>query len=109
MSNWLPVIISVIVALAGSGGVLFGALRYNRDEAGKVVAQQTAVLTNMQSLNDELHEALNRAREDADTARGERDALRLTVETCTNEIHGLRSEIRRLHVLMEKSGLHGSD
>lgn len=100
--TWLPVALSLFVALVGSGGALFGALRYNRDEAGKVVIQQTAVLTNMQALNDELQGALERA-------RSERDELISELQKTRQELGGCQTEIKRLRVLMERSGLHGTE
>lgn len=123
MTSLLPAIISAVIALAGTGGVVFGALRYNRDEAGKVVLQQTAVLTNMQSLNDELADALTRAREEAARFRQERDELMAELRTCRTEIADhrreseasrkeikeLRVEVKRLHTLMQRRGIHGTE
>lgn len=85
----LPVILTIIGGLVGSGGIVFGALRYNRDEAGKVVTQQTNVLTDMRGLNDELVEALARLRE-------ERDDLRRQLAECTGESGGRRDMIDEL-------------
>lgn len=83
MGNFpLPVIISLVVGLVGSGGIVFGALRYNRDEAGKIVTQQTNVLTDMRGLNDELNESLGRM-------RAERDELIKEVGTCKSETQEL--------------------
>lgn len=107
--TWLPAAISAVIALAGTGGVVFGALRYNRDEAGKVVLQQTTVLTSMQALNDELTDALTRSREDATQFRKERDTLMTELQDCKSEVKDLRVEVRDLHKLIEDRGLHGSD
>lgn len=109
VTSFLPAIISAVIALAGTGGVVFGALRYNRDEAGKVVTQQTTVLTSMQALNDELTDALTRAREDAVHFRTERDELVNELQGCRKEIKDLRVEVKRLHTLMERRGVHGTD
>lgn len=107
--TWLPAAISAIIALAGTGGVVFGALRYNRDEAGKVVTQQTTVLSSMQALNDELSEALTRARADTAHFREERDLLMKDLEVCKKEVQGLRVEITRLHALLGRRGIHGAE
>lgn len=123
MTSFLPAIISAVIALAGTGGVVFGALRYNRDEAGKVVVQQTTVLTNMQALNDELTEALTRARDEAARFRQERDELMAELRNCRSEIaehrregedsrkeiRELRVEVKRLHTLMQRRGIHGTE
>jgi septal ring factor EnvC (AmiA/AmiB activator) len=89
LTSSLPVIFAAFVTVAGSGGVVFGALRYNRDEAGKIVIQQTSVLTDMRGLNDELQEALNRT-------RTERDELLSEVRGCREEIARLRGQVTAL-------------
>jgi len=89
IGSTLPIILAAIVTIAGSGGVVFGALRYNRDEAGRIVEQQTSVLTDMRGLNDELQEALSRT-------RTERDELRDEVRKCRDEIMGLRGQVKAL-------------
>jgi predicted nuclease with TOPRIM domain len=97
----LPALIAAVLALAGTGGVIFVALRHNRDEAGKIVTQQTSVLSNMQALNDELSDALDRARNESDRFRAERDELMACVTGCRDEIKALRVEVTRLHSLMD--------
>jgi hypothetical protein len=97
----LPVLLSVLIALAGTGGIVFGALRYNRDEAGKVVTQQAQVLADMKLLNDELQAALARAREDIKNALAQNAELIEELRLARQEIGGLRVEVRRLHQLME--------
>lgn len=57
----------VLPALTVSGGLaaaIFTALRFNRDDATAIVGQQRQVLDSMKALNDELAEALDRARAD---------------------------------------------
>lgn len=84
----LPIVLGLIVAVAGSGGLVFGALRYNREEAGKVIAQHGQILADMRVLNDELQAALNRT-------RTERDELNA-------EVVKLRVEIHELRILLER-------
>jgi hypothetical protein len=97
----LPALVAAVLALAGTGGVIFVALRHNRDEAGKIVTQQTSVLGNMQALNDELSDALDRAREEATRFRTERDELMACVNGCREEMKFLREEVTRLHAVMK--------
>jgi cell division protein FtsB len=78
----------MIVAIAGSGGLVFGALRYNREESGKVISQHSIILADMRTLNEELHQALQRTRE-------ERDAL-------TEEVTKLRYDVKRLQIILER-------
>jgi chromosome segregation ATPase len=95
LSGAIPIILAAIVTVAGSGGVVFGALRYNRDEAGRIVQQQTSVLTDMRGLNDELQEALNRT-------RAERNELLGEVRGCREEIAALSGQVKALqHALAE--------
>jgi hypothetical protein len=47
-------IIAIVVGLAGLGGVLFTAMRFNRDDTTAVVSQQSTILHDMQALNAEL-------------------------------------------------------
>lgn len=86
----ITVILGIVAALVGSGGIVWGALRYNRQEAGEIVQQHSQILADMRSLNEELHLALSRARE-------ERDQLRTEVEK-------LNYEVGRLRILYERTG-----
>jgi peptidoglycan hydrolase CwlO-like protein len=91
-------VIGAIVALVGSGGVVFAALRFNREETGKIVDQQTIILDNMRTLNDELQEALERTRDQLKQTRTERDELR-------HEVEELRIEVTRLRHAIDQQGL----
>lgn len=97
----LPVVFAAFVTVAGSGGVVFGALRYNRDEAGKIVVQQTSVLTDMRGLNDELQEALQRT-------RGERDELLQQVRSCREEMAELRGQVKALQAALAEVAWPGT-
>lgn len=93
-SSLVPLIISVVVAVAGSGGIVFGALRYNRDEAGRVVTQQTAVLESMRGLNDELQSALDRVRLERDDLVKEVRDTRVDIAALRIEIHNLQAQLK---------------
>lgn len=86
-----------IVVLAG---VVFLALRYNREETGKTVEQQTAVLGNMREVYEALKESLTRAETERDAARLEADKLRAEVAAARAEIAGLRAEIAGMRAEM---------
>lgn len=58
----VPAVLSVVMALIGAGGVVFGALRFNREEAQTIIRTQQSVLDDMARFNDEVREALERER-----------------------------------------------
>lgn len=94
----IPILVAAIVGLVGSGGVVFGALRYNRDEAGRIVDQQTAVLTDMRGLNDELQDAYERSTHELGLCRRQVAAL-------TDEVMTLRRQVTRLTQIVRRYGI----
>lgn len=86
--------LGVILAMVGSGGVIFGALRYNREEAGKIIQQHAQILADMRLLNEELQRALL-------DARTERDDLKVEVALLRHEIKHLRSVVAKLRARKE--------
>lgn len=82
LTAWLPV---VTVILAVIGGVV-AMLKFPQERASAVIAQQSTVLADMKSLNDDLGNTANRI-------RGERDELLAKVTELTTEIRDLRREI----------------
>lgn len=83
MSGSISVVIGVVVALVGSGGVVFGALRYNRQEAAGMVGI-------MREVSDELRLELERT-------QIERDELR-------EAVGNLRTEVTKLRKVLEEHG-----
>ena len=79
--------ITLGIAVLGLGGLIFTALKFNRDDTTAIVGQQTALLGNMKALNEEL-------RSSTESLRAERDSLKLQVEHLTGEVQGLRTELR---------------
>jgi hypothetical protein len=65
-------IVAIAIGLCGLAGVIFTALRFNRDDTTSIVQQQTALLGNMQALYDTEHTELA-------AVTSERDALRAEV------------------------------
>ena len=95
--NSFSTALAISTGLVGLIGVVFGALRFQRDEAGKIVAQQTAVLGDMRDLNDELQDALARTRDERDQFAGEVRLLRETVQR-------LEDEVRKLRIALDARG-----
>lgn len=113
MSQMLPTLITVLVALVGSGGIVFGALRFNRDETGKTVTQHSAILSDMDKLNKHLVEELRRVRENLTEtevelvrAEAERDALKRQIGDCTGDVSQLQLRVRSLEQLVEDQEAH---
>ena len=82
VGTWAP-FVTVLAALVGA---VFVALRFNREDATAVVAQQSTVLADMRSLNAELAENSNRV-------RGERDELLTRIGVLTAELSAVRVEL----------------
>ena len=76
----IPQILALIIGLVGLAGVIFTALRFRRDDTTAVVTQQSLIVNDMKSLNEEL-------RTTAASLKVERDA-------CKEEVSGLRGELR---------------
>lgn len=69
-------LVALAIGVFGIGGLVFTALRYNRDDTTAIVSQQAQITAEMKTLNDELRSALERVRE-------ERDALLLKIQELT--------------------------
>jgi uncharacterized coiled-coil DUF342 family protein len=85
-TNWSAVI-PLVIGIFGVAGLIFTALKYNRDDTTAVVNQQSTILGEMKTLNDELRTRTTELRE-------ERDELKTQVERLTTEIRALRSELQ---------------
>lgn len=68
-------LLGTLGAIAAIATVVFAALKYNREDAGQVVQQQSTILGDQQRLNDRLKEALADCR--AERARLEAEHERL--------------------------------
>jgi len=51
-------VIAFITALCGLAGIIFTALRYNRESSTATVQQQSQIVQDMRTLNDELHQKI---------------------------------------------------
>ncbi len=56
--------LSIVLGVFGICGVIFTALRYNRDDSTAVLTQQNTILTEMKTLNDELRMSVTNLREE---------------------------------------------
>lgn len=91
MSIGIQVAIGVFVALAGTGGILAFALRYNREDS--------------QSLVGTMREVSAELRLDLERLTAERDGLRDRVEELSDEIVKLRQESELLRHELSNRGL----
>jgi len=85
--------------IAGVGGLVFVALKYNREDATSVIGQQSAILADMKALNDELAGTLERCQK-------QRDAARALVETRLEEANQVLAasveKSRQVRVILEE-------
>jgi hypothetical protein len=81
--------IPIIIGLAGLGGLIFTALKYNRDDTTAVLTQQNVIVGDMKTLNDEL-------RQTTADLRTERDGLKEQVIELTRQVDALRVELGRI-------------
>lgn len=99
MPSSIPGWLTFLIGSSGFLGLLFGLLRYNREEAGKIVSQSSQVLADMIKLNDELKESLNEAKK-------ERDELKRELNFTRDEVRLLKSQVTRLVALLRAHGVH---
>jgi uncharacterized coiled-coil DUF342 family protein len=81
-------LLGIVIGILGIGGILFTALRYNRDDTTAVLTQQSTIVGEMKTLNEEL-------RTTTDRLRDERDELRDQVVKLTAQVDLLREELQR--------------
>jgi cell division protein FtsB len=59
----LPEVVSLIIGVLGVAGLVFTALKYNRDDTTAVLGQQNTIVSEMKTLMDELRAENTRLRE----------------------------------------------
>src|SRR5262245_22560219 len=84
--QWAAVI-PLVIGIFGVAGIIFTALKFNRDDTSAVVTQQSTILNDMKTLNGELRAA-------AEDLRKERDDLKSKVDYLTGQVEMLREELR---------------
>lgn len=78
--------ITIVIGVMGLGGVVFTALKYNRDDTTAIVGQQSTILHDMSQLNEELHKSVQDLRSERDSLRGEVKALHEQVDRLSDEL-----------------------
>lgn len=58
--------VSVAIGILGLAGIIFTALKFNRDDSTAVVTQQSQVVNDMHTLNSDLRTALAECRAEAE-------------------------------------------
>lgn len=74
-SEWL----AIVTGILGLAGLIYTALRYNRDDAKTLVDEQSSVLRDMSLLNESLKKTV-------DDLRHERDGLASEVDRLSHEL-----------------------
>jgi uncharacterized coiled-coil DUF342 family protein len=82
-------LVALAIGVFGIAGVIFTALKYNRDDTTAVLGQQNTILDEMRGLNDELRQTVT-------SLRAERDELKTRVSELTGQVELLRREIHEL-------------
>lgn len=81
--------IPLLIGVLGVAGLIFTALKYNRDDTTAVLTQQNTIVGEMKTLNDEL-------RQTTTDLRSERDSLKTQVQDLTRQVDALRVELGRI-------------
>lgn len=85
LAGWL----AIVIGLTGLGGIIFTALRYQRDDTTAIVSQQNTILGDFKSLNEELRLATDRL-------RAERDECGEEVAKLRRELGEVRGGVNRI-------------
>lgn len=85
LSAWLP-LATVLVAIIGA---FVAALKFPQERATAIIGQQSTVLADMRTLNEDLNATATRV-------RAERDDLLKQVTELTLRIQALETQIRQL-------------
>lgn len=68
----LSSLVALVLGVLGLGGLIFTALRYNRDDTTAILGQQNTIVGEMKTLNEELRLARDECREEVARLRAER-------------------------------------
>lgn len=85
--------IAALTVVGALGALIFGALRFNREDAKSVVDQQSTLLTNQQSMNDQIQRELDRCMARRAELEERQRVLEEEHRNCDLEITRLRREL----------------
>ena len=84
----LDTLLPLLGVIGGLGALIFAALRFNRDDAEKVVGM-------MRALNDEVVQALDRCRAERVALEDTRRELQRQIKLKDAEIRSLQARLRK--------------
>jgi len=87
-------LLPLVIGILGLGGLIFTALKYNRDDTTAVIGQQNTILDNMKALNEETRSTLEELRKERDEAKAEVERLRGEVGELRKQVEDLKTELR---------------
>ena len=73
-------LVALGIGVLGVAGIIFTALRYNRDDTTAIINQQATITAEMKTLNDELRLTVARLREERDALTEQVAELRALVK-----------------------------
>ena len=88
MSVSIAELVTLVIGIAGLGGLIFTALSWRRNDTTAVVQQQSTILNDMKGLNDEL-------RQTEQSLKAENVELREHVQELTDQVSELREQLDR--------------
>lgn len=88
-------LVALAIGVLGLGGIVFTALKFNRDDTTAIVGQQSNILRDMKELNSEL-------RITATDLRKERDELKEQVDKLGQQVTELSTELREAHAQLSE-------
>ena len=98
-------VLALVIGLVGLAGVIFTALRFNRDDTSAVVNQQSTILNDMKTINSELRTTAASLKEERDACRDEVRSLRKDVSEARESLSG---QITELHDKLDEDGGDGN-
>jgi len=76
----IPALLALVIGIVGLGGIIFTALKYNRDDTTAIVQQQSVIVGDMKGLNDELRKRTEELRDENERLRTQVDRLTAQLE-----------------------------
>ena len=83
-------LITLGIAILGLAGLIFTALKYNRDDTTSIISQQDTIFNDMKVINDELRITSTQLRSDKNDLQEQIKILMKEIEKLQREIANLR-------------------